>query len=394
MTGGRFDHVVIGGGIVGLATATAITRRFPGAQVAVLEAAHQLAAHQSGHNSGVLHSGLYYAPGSLRARLCVEGRARMVAFCADHGIDHQVTGKLVVATSPDEVGRLAELERRGTANGLAGLRRLDPSEWTEVEPNVAGVQALHVPQAGVADYAAVTRALAGELDGEVRLGSPVQAITRKGDQWHLDTPEATVVAARFVACAGLQADRVARMAGVEPPVGIVPFRGEYHALTGRSESLVRHLIYPVPDPRLPFLGVHFTRRVDGTVEVGPNAVLAVGRHHYRGAKPDLRDFAHTLRTPGLMRLAGTYLGTGLAELGRSRSRRLYAHAARRLLPALATGDLVPAGVGVRAQAVTPQGTLVDDFSLVEQDGSIHVLNAPSPAATAALALGDHIVALL
>lgn len=226
------------------------------------------------------------------------------------------------------------------------------------------------------------------------MGWPVVQIERQDGRWLFSTPEGTVSAPRFVACAGLQADRVARMAGIEPPVSIVPFRGEYHTLAGPSEKLIRHLVYPVPDPRFPFLGVHFTRRIDGTVEVGPNAVPAIGRHHYRGSKPDLKDFYQTLRTPGFRRLAAKYLGTGVSELVRSRSRRLYADAARRLLPALSTRDLTPGGAGIRAQAVTPEGKLADDFSVVEQDGSIHVLNAPSPAATASLAIGDHIASRL
>lgn len=387
-----FDVAVIGGGIVGLATATALTRR--SISVVVLEAAPALATHQSGHNSGVLHSGLYYVPGSLRARLCVEGRRQMVDFCVEHGIDHKVTGKLVVATTDAELDRLDRLHTRGTANGLRGIRRLAPGQWNDIEPNIVGRAALHVPEAGVTDFAAVTRKLAELLEGEVRTEWPVRSINRRGEKWQLGGPAGSVTAARLVACAGLQSDRVAMMAGAEPPVRVVPFRGEYHRLVGRSEKLVRHLVYPVPDPRFPFLGVHFTRRIDGTVEVGPNAVPAIGRHHYRGARPDLGEFLETLGTPGFGRLARRYLGTGVAEAVRSRSRRLYAVAARRLLPDLATEDLEPGGAGVRAQAITPDGRLVDDFAIVRQDGALHVLNAPSPAATASLAIGEHLAAML
>jgi L-2-hydroxyglutarate oxidase LhgO len=389
-----FDVVVVGGGIVGLATATALTRRQPGISVVVLEAADQVATHQSGHNSGVLHSGLYYSPGSLRARLCVDGRRLMVDFCVRHGIDHAVTGKLVVATREVEVERLDRLHTRGTANGLRGIRRLAPGEWDEIEPHIRGVAALHVPEAGVTDFAAVTRRLAELLEGEVRTGWRVDAIDRRDGVWQLGGPAGSVNARRLVTCAGLQSDRVAEMAGAEPTVRIVPFRGEYHRMVGPSEKLVRHLVYPVPDPRFPFLGVHFTRRVDGVVEVGPNAVPALGRHHYRGSRPDYTEFLETLKTPGFSRLAGRYLATGVTEMVRSRSSRLYAAAARRLLPALVTADLEPGGAGVRAQAVSPEGRLVDDFAIVRQEGALHVLNAPSPAATASLAIGEHLAGML
>ncbi len=389
-----YDVAVVGAGIVGLATATAITRRRPGTSVVVLEAASELATHQSGHNSGVLHSGLYYTPGSLRARLCVEGRRRMVDFCSEHGIAHEVTGKLVVATRPGEIERLDGLHTRGNANGLVGLRRLAPGEWDDIEPHIVGLGALHVPEAGVTDYAAVTRKLAELLEGEVRLGWKVEAISQAGGVWHVSGPAGSVDARRLVTCAGLQSDRVATLAGAELPVRIVPFRGEYHRLVGPSEKLVRHLVYPVPDPRFPFLGVHFTRRIDGTVEVGPNAVPAIGRHHYRGTRPDYREFLGTLATPGFGRLASRYLATGVTEIVRSRSRRLYAAAARKLLPAMSVDDLAPGGAGVRAQAVTREGKLMDDFAIVRQDGALHVLNAPSPAATASLAIGDHIASML
>jgi L-2-hydroxyglutarate oxidase len=390
----HFDFAVIGGGIVGLATATALTERHPEASVVVLEAEAEVGTHQSGHNSGVLHSGLYYTPGSLKARFCVEGRRKMVEFCETHRIAHAVTGKLVVATSPDEVARLERLHTRGNANGLVGVRRLHRGEWHDIEPHIVGVSALHVPEAGVADFAAVVRKLADTLKGDVRTGWPVASIRRSTDRWDLAGPAGTVSAERFVACAGLHSDRVAHLAGAEPPVRIVPFRGEYFALSGPSEKLVRQLVYPVPDPRFPFLGVHFTRRIDGLVEVGPNAVPALGRHHYRGAPADWREFRQTLTTPGFARLALRYAPTGIAEIVRSRSVALYARAARRLLPALETEDLQPAGAGVRAQAVSPDGRLVDDFALLRQEGALHILNAPSPAATASLAIGEHIATLV
>lgn len=390
----RFDFAVIGGGIVGLATATALSDRHPGAAIAVLEAESEVGVHQSGHNSGVLHSGLYYTPGSLKARLCVDGRRRLLEFCATHEIDHRVTGKLVVALDRQEVIRLERLHTRGNANGLVGIERLGRGEWAHIEPHIIGVAALHVPEAGVVDFPQVVRKLADQLKGEVFTRFRVTSIRRHGSHWELAGPAGHIVADRFVACAGLQADRVARLAGAEPPVRIVPFRGEYFSLTGPSEKLVRHLVYPVPDPRFPFLGVHFTRRIDGVVEVGPNAVPALGRHHYRGVRPDWGEFRQTLATPGFARLAFRYAPTGISEIVRSRSARLYARGARRLLPALATEDLAPAGAGVRAQAVSPDGRLVDDFSLLRQQGALHVLNAPSPAATASLAIGEHIAGQL
>ncbi len=390
----EFDLAVIGGGIVGLATAGALMAKRPGARIVVLEAAPEVGTHQSGHNSGVLHSGLYYKPGSLRARLCVQGRRRMVDYCAAHDIPHEVTGKLVVATEPSELGALDRLHTRGTANGLRGIRALAPGEWADIEPHVAGLRALWVPASGVTDYAAVTRSLAAGLEGEVRTSWPVSSIRRIGSRWELAGEAGAIRAPKFVACAGLQSDRVAKMAGIDPPVQIVPFRGEYHRLVGESDHLVRHLVYPVPDPRFPFLGVHFTRGIDGRVEVGPNAVLAVGRHHYRGASPDLREFLSTLATPGLARLAIRYATTGIAEMIRSRSRRLYAASARKLIPDLRTEDLVQGGAGVRAQALRPDGRLVDDFSVVGQEGALHVLNAPSPAATASLAIGEHLATML
>lgn len=390
----HFDVAIVGGGILGLATATALRRDRPGINIVVLEAAGEVGSHQSGHNSGVLHSGLYYAPGSLRAELCVGGRRQMVEFCEANGVPYEITGKLVIATRPAEVKRLENLEARAKANGLTGVRQVKPGEWDEIEPNAQGLAALWVPEAGVTEYAEVCRVLARQLESEVRTSWAVTSIRRNGTGWELSNGDDSVRADKMLACAGLQADRVAEMAGVEPPVRIVPFRGEYHRLVGESEKLVRHLIYPVPDPRFPFLGVHFTRRVDGTVEVGPNAVPAIGRHHYRGARPDLRDFGSTLVTPGFARLAGRYLGTGISEMVRSKSKRLYGASARRLVPDMRTSDLARGGAGVRAQAVTSEGKLVDDFSIVAGEGSFHVLNAPSPAATASLAIGKHLAGLL
>lgn len=387
---GRFDFAVVGAGIVGLATATALARRHPQASIVVLEAADAVGVHQTGHNSGVLHSGLYYTPGSLRARLCVAGRRMMLEFCQEHGIAHAVTGKLVVATQEREVPRLEKLLERGKANGLTGLAWLGREEWREIEPNLVGLAAIWVPEAGVVDFGAVARRLAENLAGEVRLGWPVTGIENRSGDWELTSPQESLRARRLVTCAGLHSDRVARLAGARPQVSIVPFRGEYFTLNGAAADLVRHLIYPVPDPRFPFLGVHFTRRIDGSVEVGPNAVPAAGRHHYRGTRPDLFELARTFLTPGFPRLALRYAGTGIAEIVRSRSRVLYARAASRLVPGIAASDLTPGGAGVRAQAISRDGRLVDDFAIVEGERALHLVNAPSPGATASLAIGKFI----
>ena len=387
----------MGGGIVGLAVARALTRRRPRLAVTVVEKETDVGTHQTGHNSGVLHSGLYYRPGSLKARLCVTGRRQMLAFCTEHGIDVRICGKVVVAGRADQLAVLDELQRRGRANGLEGLRRLDPAGLTAVEPHAVGLGALHVPEAGVVDFRAVARALAADLQvagGEVRTGAAVTALRPLPSGVAVDTTAGSVTARILVNCAGLHADRVAALAGVDPPIRIVPFRGEYYRLDPAADHLVRALVYPVPDPRFPFLGVHFTRRIDGTVEVGPNAVLALGREHYRGTRPQVGDVVDVLTYPGFWRVAARYWRTGAAELWRSAFRRTYAAAARSLIPDVQAADLHRAGAGVRAQAVSPDGDLVDDFSIVETPSMIHVLNAPSPAATASLAIGDHVAALV
>ncbi len=389
------DVVVVGAGIVGLATAKALQDR--DLAVTVVEKEPDVGTHQTGHNSGVLHSGLYYRPGSLKARLCVDGRRRMIEFCTDHDIPVDVSGKVVVATRDGELPLLDELERRGRANGLTGLRRLDPAGLADVEPHAVGLAALHVPEAGVVDFSLVARRLAAVLQAggaEILTGRAVVRIRPGPGDVRVDTTAGPVTARAVVNCAGLHADRVARSAGVDPPVRIVPFRGDYYRLEPGADHLVRALIYPVPDPQFPFLGVHFTRRIDGTVEVGPNAVLAFGREHYRGTAPHLADVADVFRYPGFWRIVRRYWRTGVAEMWRSASRRTYAAAARSLVPAVRARDLQRAGSGVRAQAVTPDGSLVDDFVVVETDGAVHVLNAPSPAATASLAIGDHVADLV
>lgn len=393
-----YDVCVIGGGIVGLATASAVARRLPGASIVVVEKEPEVASHQTGHNSGVVHSGLYYKPGSLKARLCVSGQRRITELCEANGISFNRSGKLVVATKESELPALETLFERGNANGLQGVERLTAEELTRYEPHVTGMAGLWVPETAVADFPGVARHLAERLTtegtGEVRRSSGVLAGQVSDGRTVLATETGAIDARLVVNCAGLQSDRVARMLGIDPPVRIVPFRGEYFELAGHADHLVRGLIYPVPDPRFPFLGVHFTRRHDGSVEVGPNAVLAMGREFYRGARPNLRDLSATFSYGGFWHVARRYWKEGAAEMWRSASRHAYAKAARALVPDVTADDLRPAGAGVRAQAVAPDGTLLDDFSIVETDTALHVLNAPSPAATASLAIGDHLAELV
>ncbi len=383
--------VVIGGGIVGCATAAALLDQAPGLQVLLLEKEARLAAHQTGHNSGVIHSGLYYRPGSLKARNCCSGREALYAFCAEQGIAHERCGKLVVATREEELPLLDELERRGRENGLEGIARLDAAALREHEPAVSGIAGLHVPQTGIVDFVAVTEALAGKVrqaGGVVRLNSRVVSIRRQQDGFRLGTSQGAVTGRRLVNCAGLQCDRVARLAGLRPELRIVPFRGEYYVLKPERRKLVRNLIYPVPDPSFPFLGVHFTRMIDGAVEAGPNAVLALKREGYGRWDFSLRDIWETFNYPGFWSLAGRYWDKGVGEVRRSCSKALFVRDLQRLIPALRREDVAPGGAGVRAQAVDRNGGLVDDFRLLTGEGMVHVLNAPSPAATAALSIGS------
>jgi L-2-hydroxyglutarate oxidase len=387
------SHVaVVGGGIVGLATARALAPRARGS-VVVLEAERRLAAHQTGRNSGVIHSGLYYRPGSLKARYCVEGRETMYRFCAEYGIEHERCGKLVVAKDEGELAALAELERRGRANGLTGLRRLRPEEARAYEPHVAAVAALLVPDTGIVDYAQVAGALADDVrraGGEIVTGARLLACRRDGPGLRLETTVGEVACRHPIGCAGLQADRVAWLCGVDPGLRIVPFRGDYYELRPDRRALVRNLIYPVPDPQLPFLGVHFTRRVDGSVEAGPNAVVAFRREGYGRLSFSLRDALAIAAYPGFWRMARRYWSTGAGEIHRAFSKRAFVAALRVLVPELRAGDVQRRGAGVRAQAIDPSGQLVDDFHIVGSAGTIHVLNAPSPAATASLVIGTHI----
>ena len=390
----RADVVVVGAGIVGLATAVAIRRRLPGRTVVVLEKEADVALHQTGHNSGVIHSGIYYRPGSLKARLCVEGARRLKEFCTAHGIPWEGCGKVVVAVDESEVPRLEELFRRGTGNGVEGLRMLDGRELRRLEPHAAGVAALHSPATGIVDYRQVAGRLRALLEqdggGRVVTGAAVVAVEAGRGGVRVRTGAGWVQAGFLVNCAGLFSDRIARLSGLKPPVRIVPFRGEYYRLRPQRAHLVRNLIYPVPDPRLPFLGVHLTRTVHGEVEAGPNAVLAFAREGYRMGVVRPGDLAETLSYPGFWRMARRWWRTGLAEMVRSCSRRAFAREVRRLLPEVRDEDLERAGAGVRAQAVRADGTLEDDFAIVEVEGALHVLNAPSPAATSSLAIGEYL----
>ena len=378
---------------MGLASARAISQRFPGASITVLDKEHTIGAHQTGHNSGVLHSGLYYQPGSLKAELCVSGQRAMADFCETENLPFKRSGKIVVATDESQIPAMEELLRRGTANGLQGLRRITPEEIKEIEPHCSGVAALAVPESGVADYRAVAVRLGEVLPGDLRLGHEVLGIRSLPGGVEIGTSHGMVSAKVLVSCAGLHADKIAQLAGLETPGQVVPFRGEYYQLTEKASPMIKTLIYPVPDPRFPWLGVHFTRRVDGTVEVGPNAVLAMGREHYRGVRPEFGEVARTFAYGGFQKLAAKYWRTGAQEVWRSARRSTYAKTATKLVPEIRGEHLEPGGAGVRAQIVMPDGSLVDDFSIITTDNAIHVLNAPSPAATASLAIGEHIAGL-
>ena len=390
-----FDIAIIGGGIVGMATAYALAPRW-GKSLVVLEAEGRLAAHQTGNNSGVIHSGLYYKPGSLKAKNCVEGREALYRFCAEHGVAHDRCGKVVVATSAQELPALDELERRGQANGLIGIERLTAEQLKEHEPHVAGIAALWIPETGIVDYVGVTETygrLAREQGAEVRTDWQFRRCVREPAGLVLETSRGPIHCRNLINCGGLQADRVARRCGVDPGLRIVPFRGEYYQLAAGREHLVRNLIYPVPDPRFPFLGVHFTRMVKGGIEAGPNAVLAFKRYGYSRWSFSVRDTLEMARYGGLWRMGAKYWRTGLGEFHRSWSKPAFVRALQKLMPELTAADIVPAGAGVRAQALTPAGTLVDDFHIVPAERMIHVLNAPSPAATASISIGRSIAEL-
>jgi L-2-hydroxyglutarate oxidase len=386
------DYCIIGGGIVGLATAYQLLCKEPGASLILLEAADTLAAHQTGHNSGVIHSGIYYAPDSLKARFSKAGAQQTKEFCREHGIPFQEPGKLLVAATALEQERLDQLEVRAGIHGLE-YERLDQRELRRREPNVAGLAALFIPSTGIVDYTAVARKLAGLITaagGQVITGARVTAIREHADRVEVDTSGCRYSCGKLVACAGLQSDRLAELAGVDIDVQIIPFRGEYFELPADKSSYVRHLIYPVPDPALPFLGVHLTPTVAGTITVGPNAVLGLSRKGYPKFSVDLRDVGRYLRFPGLWHVAREHSRTAVREVRNSLSKGSYLQECRKYAPGLTKEDLLPYEAGIRAQAVHRDGTLIHDFLLAETPRMIHVLNAPSPAATAALPIGDHL----
>lgn len=387
------DVIVVGGGILGLASALALVERSPGLRLTLLEKEPDLAVHQSGRNSGVVHAGLYYAPGSLKAALCREGKSLLEAFCAEHDVPIRRCGKLVVAVNEDELDRLTELQRRGTRNGILGLVELDEAELREVEPNVQGVRALHVPETEVVDFRLVAQRIAVLLRSHgvsLQLGARVVGIAREGEGVSVATTSGRIRAGALVACAGLQSDRVANLAGAELDVRIVPFRGAYWVLRGEGAGLVRGLIYPVPDPRFPFLGVHFTRRFDGAVWAGPNAMPALAREGYSRRSFSGQDAAEVVTWPGLLRFATRYARMGTTEIWRDVVKSAAVREMQRYLPPLRGSDVVRGPSGIRAQVMTRGGELVDDFHFAEGPRSLHVVNAPSPGATSSLAIGRHI----
>ncbi|WP_405178895.1 L-2-hydroxyglutarate oxidase [Nocardia sp. NBC_01377] len=388
-----YDYCVIGGGIIGVATARTLLRRHPGASLVLMEKATSLAAHQTGHNSGVIHSGIYYEPGSLKARLCVRGAQWTKDYAVARGIPFDVCGKLLVATDADEHRGMLALYERSVTNGVE-VELLDTAELTRREPRVSGVGALFVPGTGIIDYTRVTTALAAEVTadgGEIVLGAQITALSESDDSVTASGPGGSWRARTLVVCAGLQADRMAALAGLRTDFRIVPFRGEYYRLPARRADLVRTLIYPVPDPNLPFLGVHLSPTIDGELTVGPNAVLGLSREGYRKGSVDLRDAREALGFPGLRKLARAHFRTGARELRNSLFKRGYLAECRKYCPELTMADLLPREAGIRAQAVLPDGTLVHDFLIERTPRSVHVLNAPSPAATSAMPIAEYVV---
>lgn len=397
MSDSRCDVAIIGAGIVGLATGLQLLRHHPELKVLVLEKEPEVAAHQTGRNSGVIHSGLYYKPGSLKARLCVEGAAAMVQFCRDHGIPHEICGKVIVATSDSEIPALEELSRRGRANGIDNLRTLSAEEIREIEPNAAGIRGIHVPGTGITDFRMVAQKYAElmcKLGGEVLTHCCVTRISIQAGEVILETTAGEVRAGFVVNCAGLQSDRIAKMAGASLGLQIVPFRGEYYEVAPQKHHLIRGLIYPVPDSRFPFLGVHFTRRIHGGVEAGPNAVLAFKREGYNRASFDMGDTASMALFGGFWLMAAKYWKMGFEEFYRSWSKQAFTVALQKLVPSLTSDDIQTGGSGVRAQALDRSGKLLDDFYFAHQNRILHVCNVPSPAATASLVIGREIVSTL
>ena len=397
MDSNKYNAVIVGGGIIGLSTAMQLKMdKYPNWRVAVVEKDAELANHQTGHNSGVIHSGIYYRPDSHKARFCVGGKQALIEFCDENEIEYERCGKVIVATNEAEVGRLHNLYERGTANGVEGLEMVGPERLKEIEPHVAGIRALWAPTTGIIDYRKVASAYAGKFEqagGDIFTSSPVQRVVQTQDGLALETPKGIIETNHVINCAGLHADRVARMMGEDVDVRIVPFRGEYYTLKPESHHLVSGLVYPVPDPRFPFLGVHFTRNIHGYVEAGPNAVLALKREGYRKSDVDIGDAWDSFSYSGFWKMAARHWKTGIGEVHRSYSKGVFVHDLQTLIPEIEATDLAPGGAGVRAQAVAKDGALLDDFSILRGRHAVHVLNAPSPGATSSLAIGQHIVEL-
>jgi len=391
-----YDLAIVGGGILGLSVALALSERFPALRLVLLEKELRLAAHQTGHNSGVIHSGLYYRPGSLKAALCVKGGRMLKTFCEQRGIPIKRCGKVIVALSQEELPRLRELHHRAMANDVPQVSLIGPERLQEIEPEAAGLQALHLPEVCITDYRRIAEAYAGilkERGVEILTGARVRRIDSRSRLLRLSTSAGQVPARFLVNCAGLHADRLAAAEGGKRSLQIIPFRGEYFELVPERRNLARGLIYPVPDPRFPFLGVHLSPRVDGRVEAGPNAVLALKREGYRKTDASLADIAEMLRFGGFWKMARRHWRTGMEETYRSLVKQAFVRSVQRLVPAVRSEDLVPAGSGVRAQAVNMEGDLLDDFHVIQRGRSLHLCNAPSPAATASLAIGDHVTHL-
>lgn len=387
----KFDVVVIGGGIVGLATAMQLSSKDRSLCIAILEKERAIAQHQSGNNSGVIHSGIYYKPGSLKATNCIEGRKKLIEFCDEHGIRYEICGKIIVATNKEELPYLDKLFDQGIANGLEGIKKLSAEGIKEHEPHVAGIAGIFVPQTGIIDYREVSKVYAELFQkngGQIFFGERVKNIRRNGEYSELETKHGIYTARKVVNCAGLFSDRIARLTNNSVDVRIIPFRGEYYKLREDRRSLIRNLVYPVPDPSFPFLGVHFTRHINGDIEAGPNAVFALKREGYSRTSFNGRDFLESISWPGFQKITSKYWKTGIGELHRSFSRAAFVKALQKLVPEIVADDLIPGGAGVRAQACTRTGKLVDDFMILKDPYQVDVLNVPSPAATSSLSIGD------
>jgi L-2-hydroxyglutarate oxidase len=394
MNNSRFDIIIVGAGIVGLSTAMELVRRRPDLKLAILEKEGEVAAHQTGHNSGVIHSGLYYKPGSLKAQMAVEGARLMVEFCREHDLPYDLCGKVVVVTQKEDLPRLEELYRRGVANGVPGLQEIGAGEIQEHEPHATGLAGIWSPSTGIVDYIAVTRKYAEIVEqggGELHLNTGVTGIVQMPGELAVETTQGVFSTRFLINCGGLQSDLIAKMTGDTHGLRIVPFRGEYYELAPGSYHLVHGLIYPVPDPRFPFLGVHFTKKINGSVEAGPNAVLAFAREGYAKTDINIGYLTGLLAFRGFWVMAARYWKMGLGEMYRSWNKRAFVKALQSLLPELGMDDVAPGGAGVRAQAMDRKGNLLDDFSFIESENAIHVLNAPSPAATASIPIGRAIV---